>query len=98
MLLCTIYLCFVLPFLKAWVKGSTWIPIFDTDDRFNVGTLSRKITGFMMGNAAIILLDSLKDLQSLFLIGATNYFIGIFCGIYFFKVIKGLPKIHKALV
>lgn len=34
---------------KAWVKGSTWIPIFDTDDQFNVGTLSRKITGFMMG-------------------------------------------------
>ncbi|XP_073270158.1 rhodanese-like domain-containing protein 11, chloroplastic [Primulina huaijiensis] len=34
---------------KAWVKGSTWIPIFDTDDQVNVGTLSRKITGFMMG-------------------------------------------------
>lgn len=34
---------------KAWVKGSSWIPIFDTNDQFNVGTLSRKITGFMMG-------------------------------------------------
>ncbi|XP_043726292.1 rhodanese-like domain-containing protein 11, chloroplastic isoform X2 [Telopea speciosissima] len=34
---------------KAWVKGSTWIPIFDVDNRFDVGTLSRKITSFMMG-------------------------------------------------
>lgn len=34
---------------KAWVKGSTWIPIFEVDDRFDVGTLSRKITNFMMG-------------------------------------------------
>ncbi|KZV25676.1 rhodanese-like domain-containing protein 11, chloroplastic [Dorcoceras hygrometricum] len=36
---------------KAWVKGSTWIPIFDIDDQFNVGTLSRKITGFVMGGS-----------------------------------------------
>ncbi|GFP88418.1 rhodanese-like domain-containing protein 11 chloroplastic [Phtheirospermum japonicum] len=34
---------------KAWVKGSTWIPIFDVDDRLDAGTLSRKVTGFMMG-------------------------------------------------
>ncbi|XP_057787112.1 rhodanese-like domain-containing protein 11, chloroplastic [Salvia miltiorrhiza] len=34
---------------KAWVKGSTWIPIFDVDDGLDAGTLSRKITGFMMG-------------------------------------------------
>ncbi|KAH6809406.1 Rhodanese/Cell cycle control phosphatase superfamily protein, partial [Perilla frutescens var. frutescens] len=34
---------------KAWVKGSTWIPIFDADDSLDAGTLSRKITGFMMG-------------------------------------------------
>ncbi|KAB1217267.1 Rhodanese-like domain-containing protein 11, chloroplastic [Morella rubra] len=35
--------------LKAWVKGSTWIPIFDVDTNFDAGTLSRKITNFTMG-------------------------------------------------
>ncbi|KAL5748216.1 hypothetical protein ACOSQ2_025513 [Xanthoceras sorbifolium] len=34
---------------KAWVKGSTWIPIFDVDDKFDAGTLSRKVTNFVMG-------------------------------------------------
>ncbi|XP_021681500.2 rhodanese-like domain-containing protein 11, chloroplastic isoform X2 [Hevea brasiliensis] len=34
---------------KAWVKGSTWIPIFEVDDRFEMGTISRKITNFIMG-------------------------------------------------
>ncbi|KAK6148261.1 hypothetical protein DH2020_019173 [Rehmannia glutinosa] len=34
---------------KAWVKGSTWIPIFDVDARLDAGTLSRKITEYMMG-------------------------------------------------
>ncbi|CAA2974099.1 rhodanese-like domain-containing 11, chloroplastic [Olea europaea subsp. europaea] len=34
---------------KAWVKGSTWIPIFDVDYSFDAGTLSRKVTEFMMG-------------------------------------------------
>uniref|UniRef100_A0A7N2LAK3 Rhodanese domain-containing protein n=1 Tax=Quercus lobata TaxID=97700 RepID=A0A7N2LAK3_QUELO len=34
---------------KAWVKGSTWIPIFDVDDKFDAGTLSRQITSFVMG-------------------------------------------------
>ncbi|XP_022776001.1 rhodanese-like domain-containing protein 11, chloroplastic isoform X2 [Durio zibethinus] len=34
---------------KAWVKGSTWVPIFDVDDKFDVGTLSRKVTNFVMG-------------------------------------------------
>ncbi|XP_022843609.1 rhodanese-like domain-containing protein 11, chloroplastic isoform X3 [Olea europaea var. sylvestris] len=34
---------------KAWVKGSTWIPIFDVDNSFDAGTLSRKVTEFMMG-------------------------------------------------
>ncbi|PIN18979.1 Rhodanese-related sulfurtransferase [Handroanthus impetiginosus] len=34
---------------KAWVKGSTWIPIFDVDERLDAGTISRKITDFMMG-------------------------------------------------
>ncbi|KAL0441108.1 UNVERIFIED_CONTAM: Rhodanese-like domain-containing protein 11, chloroplastic [Sesamum radiatum] len=34
---------------KAWVKGSTWAPIFDVDDRLDPGTISRKVTDFMMG-------------------------------------------------
>ncbi|KDP31008.1 hypothetical protein JCGZ_11384 [Jatropha curcas] len=34
---------------KAWVKGSTWIPIFEVDDRSDIGTLSKKFTNFMMG-------------------------------------------------
>ncbi|KGN63524.1 rhodanese-like domain-containing protein 11, chloroplastic [Cucumis sativus] len=34
---------------KAWVKGSTWIPIFEVDDKLDAGTLSRKVTSFMMG-------------------------------------------------
>ncbi|KAK9926772.1 hypothetical protein M0R45_023985 [Rubus argutus] len=34
---------------KAWVKGSTWIPIFDVGNEFDVGTLSRKIMGFTTG-------------------------------------------------
>ncbi|KAK2663614.1 hypothetical protein Ddye_002188 [Dipteronia dyeriana] len=34
---------------KARVKGSTWIPIFDVDDKFDAGTLSRKVTNFVMG-------------------------------------------------
>ncbi|XP_022921793.1 rhodanese-like domain-containing protein 11, chloroplastic isoform X1 [Cucurbita moschata] len=34
---------------KAWVKGSTWIPIFEVDDKVDPGTLSRKVTSFMMG-------------------------------------------------
>ncbi|KAK6940417.1 Rhodanese-like domain [Dillenia turbinata] len=34
---------------KAWVKGSTWIPIFDVDNRLDAGLLSRKITNFVMG-------------------------------------------------
>ncbi|XP_071689483.1 rhodanese-like domain-containing protein 11, chloroplastic [Rutidosis leptorrhynchoides] len=34
---------------KAWVKGSTWIPIFDVDNRLDAGSLSRKVTSYMMG-------------------------------------------------
>ncbi|GAB2269749.1 hypothetical protein Dimus_004671 [Dionaea muscipula] len=34
---------------KAWVKGSTWIPIFDVDTKFDIGSLSRRATNFMMG-------------------------------------------------
>ncbi|XP_042394833.1 rhodanese-like domain-containing protein 11, chloroplastic isoform X1 [Zingiber officinale] len=34
---------------KAWVRGSTWVPIFDIDKGSDVGALSRKITNFAMG-------------------------------------------------
>lgn len=34
---------------KAWVKGSAWIPIFEVDNKFDAGSLSRKISTFMMG-------------------------------------------------
>ncbi|XP_038685470.1 rhodanese-like domain-containing protein 11, chloroplastic isoform X1 [Tripterygium wilfordii] len=34
---------------KAWVKGSTWIPIFDVDNKLDAGILSRKVTNFVMG-------------------------------------------------
>ncbi|AEE84952.1 Rhodanese-like domain-containing protein 11 [Arabidopsis thaliana] len=34
---------------KAWIKGSTWVPIFDNDDNLDAGTLSKKVTSFAMG-------------------------------------------------
>ncbi|KAL5544045.1 hypothetical protein UlMin_007829 [Ulmus minor] len=34
---------------KAWIKGSTWIPVFDVDDSLDAGTISRKFTSFVMG-------------------------------------------------
>ncbi|XP_052182701.1 rhodanese-like domain-containing protein 11, chloroplastic [Diospyros lotus] len=34
---------------RAWVKGSTWIPIFEVDNKFDVGNLSRQFTNFIMG-------------------------------------------------
>ncbi|KAL3322653.1 hypothetical protein AABB24_039972 [Solanum stoloniferum] len=34
---------------KAWVKGSTWIPIFDVDTSLELRTLSLKATNFLMG-------------------------------------------------
>ncbi|XP_039160339.1 rhodanese-like domain-containing protein 11, chloroplastic isoform X3 [Eucalyptus grandis] len=40
---------FVSLLLKAWVKGSTWIPIFDDNSGFDPGTLSRKMINFVMG-------------------------------------------------
>lgn len=42
--------------MKAWVKGSTWIPIFDVDERVDAGILSRNVTGFMMGKVTLFLL------------------------------------------
>lgn len=35
--------------LQAWVKGSTWIPIFDVDASLELRTLSLKATNFLMG-------------------------------------------------
>uniref|UniRef100_A0A0D9VHT8 Rhodanese domain-containing protein n=1 Tax=Leersia perrieri TaxID=77586 RepID=A0A0D9VHT8_9ORYZ len=34
---------------KAWVKGSTWIPVFDVDTSFDFGGLGKKVTNFVMG-------------------------------------------------
>ncbi|XP_061362164.1 rhodanese-like domain-containing protein 11, chloroplastic [Gastrolobium bilobum] len=34
---------------KAWVRASTWIPIFDVDYKLDVGTIPTKITNFVMG-------------------------------------------------
>lgn len=34
---------------KAWVKGSTWIPVFDADERFDIGVASKKISNYVMG-------------------------------------------------
>ncbi|XP_016490711.1 rhodanese-like domain-containing protein 11, chloroplastic isoform X3 [Nicotiana tabacum] len=36
---------------KAWVKGSTWIPIFDVDTSLELGILSRKATNFLLGRS-----------------------------------------------
>ncbi|KAF2282872.1 hypothetical protein GH714_043356 [Hevea brasiliensis] len=38
---------------KTWFKGLTWIPILEVDDRFEIGTISRKITNFMMDCAFV---------------------------------------------
>ncbi|KAH1246157.1 Rhodanese-like domain-containing protein 11, chloroplastic [Glycine max] len=34
---------------KAWVRASTWIPIFDVDNKLDFGTIPRKVTSFVMG-------------------------------------------------
>ncbi|KMZ56467.1 Rhodanese-like domain-containing protein 11, chloroplastic [Zostera marina] len=34
---------------KTWVKNSTWIPIFDIVTANDAGTISRKVTNFVMG-------------------------------------------------
>lgn len=50
--------------LKAWVKGSTWIPIFDVDTQFDAGSLSRKVTSYMMGISTLYLLFDYMNRQS----------------------------------
>ncbi|KAK7822575.1 rhodanese-like domain-containing protein 11 [Quercus suber] len=61
---------------KAWVKGSTWIPIFDVDDKFDAGTLSRQITSFVMGIKQLLLtcLLSLAACELLYNAGYKNLF------------------------
>lgn len=56
--------CFLLSFLfllffsgQAWVKGSTWIPIFDVDVSIDMQTLAKKITNFVMGITSINLIS-----------------------------------------
>ncbi|CAM8938246.1 unnamed protein product [Rhodiola kirilowii] len=34
---------------KAWVKGSIWVPVFDVDERFDIGVASKKISNYVMG-------------------------------------------------
>jgi hypothetical protein len=34
---------------RLWVKGSTWIPIFDVDTSVDLGGLSKKVSNFVMG-------------------------------------------------
>uniref|UniRef100_A0A453NZP8 Rhodanese domain-containing protein n=1 Tax=Aegilops tauschii subsp. strangulata TaxID=200361 RepID=A0A453NZP8_AEGTS len=34
---------------KAWVKGSTWIPVFDVDTSSDLNGLSKKAFNFMIG-------------------------------------------------
>ncbi|KAE9604297.1 putative Rhodanese-like domain-containing protein [Lupinus albus] len=34
---------------KAWVRASTWIPIFDVDNRLDAGTIPKKVSNFVMG-------------------------------------------------
>lgn len=34
---------------KAWVRASTWIPIFDVDNKLDFGTIPTKVTNFVMG-------------------------------------------------
>uniref|UniRef100_A0A0E0CMT9 Rhodanese domain-containing protein n=1 Tax=Oryza meridionalis TaxID=40149 RepID=A0A0E0CMT9_9ORYZ len=33
---------------KAWVKGSSWIPVFDVDTSFDLGGAGKKFTNFVM--------------------------------------------------
>uniref|UniRef100_A0A0E0NH97 Rhodanese domain-containing protein n=1 Tax=Oryza rufipogon TaxID=4529 RepID=A0A0E0NH97_ORYRU len=33
---------------KAWVKGSTWIPVFDVDTSFDLGGAGKKFTNYVM--------------------------------------------------
>jgi len=40
--------------LKAWVRASTWIPIFDVHNKLDFGTIPRKVRSFVMGIKKIL--------------------------------------------
>uniref|UniRef100_A0A453P040 Rhodanese domain-containing protein n=1 Tax=Aegilops tauschii subsp. strangulata TaxID=200361 RepID=A0A453P040_AEGTS len=44
---------------KAWVKGSTWIPVFDVDTSSDLNGLSKKAFNFMIGMPNGVLATSL---------------------------------------
>ncbi|KAF3972471.1 hypothetical protein CMV_004021 [Castanea mollissima] len=60
---------------KAWVQGSTCIPIFDVDNKLDTGTQSRRITTFVMGSYDLSekVLNLLNFLE---LTGASNFLGG----------------------
>ncbi|KAF0935862.1 hypothetical protein E2562_036504 [Oryza meyeriana var. granulata] len=39
---------------KAWVKGSTWIPVFDVDTSFDLGSVGKKVTNFVMDHWPLV--------------------------------------------
>ncbi|KAG5035680.1 hypothetical protein JHK87_010590 [Glycine soja] len=36
---------------KAWVRASTWIPIFDVHNKLDFGTIPRKVRSFVMASS-----------------------------------------------
>ncbi|CAN6244979.1 unnamed protein product [Urochloa humidicola] len=64
---------------KAWVKGSTWIPIFDVDTSVDLGGLSKKVEEKFPKDTDIILvcqkgLRSLAACEQLYNAGFENLF------------------------
>ncbi|CAN1344253.1 Rhodanese-like domain-containing protein 11, chloroplastic [Linum perenne] len=59
---------------KAWVKGSTWIPMFEVDSNVDVGAISKKIASFVMGILALLLSLSLAACELLQRAGYMNLF------------------------
>ncbi|CAN1814099.1 Rhodanese-like domain-containing protein 11, chloroplastic [Linum perenne] len=59
---------------KAWVKGSTWIPMFEVDSNVDVGAISKKITSFVMGILSTSALSSLAACELLQRAGYMNLF------------------------
>lgn len=79
--------------LKAWVKGSTWIPIFDVDNGLDIGTIPRKVTNFAMGIKRSVLVLSLH------LCNQSLNFIGILLHLTrgFEQVVGGVACLHCLL-
>ncbi|CAN0900315.1 Rhodanese-like domain-containing protein 11, chloroplastic [Linum grandiflorum] len=59
---------------KAWVKGSTWIPMFEVDSSVDIGAISKKITSFVMGIIGLLPSSSLAACELLQRAGYTNLF------------------------